>query len=284
MKVHKDLKGLETQNLRDPMSEAERIFTALAERSTRQIAETTALEEGRSPGDPLQFRFQGPPNFPGSRKSLVYEVDTFVKLRQVSGMGTKYPNAEENPGTSPVVRDFEATYRVGSMDLAPAVADIINRHDLLEAVRLISATVQEQLALAAKPRAKYASAIMRGLLAREELKQAEGGSYSAEETRLLLGISKAAVLKRYQKGQLIGWREASQNAVRFPAWQFLGDNVLPGLPEVLAIFAEADWVDDWTRIVFFLNSRHSLAGKRPLDILREGDTKRVCGYARSSLD
>jgi len=41
VKTHKDLKGLKTQNLRDHMSEAELIFTALAELSTRQIAETT---------------------------------------------------------------------------------------------------------------------------------------------------------------------------------------------------------------------------------------------------
>ena len=40
MKKHKDLKGLKSQNLRDHMSEAELIFTALAELSTRQIAET----------------------------------------------------------------------------------------------------------------------------------------------------------------------------------------------------------------------------------------------------
>ena len=40
VKMHKDLKGLKTHNLRDHMSEAELIFTALAELSTRQIAET----------------------------------------------------------------------------------------------------------------------------------------------------------------------------------------------------------------------------------------------------
>jgi DNA-damage-inducible protein D len=40
VKEHKDLKGLKSQNLRDPMSEAELIFTALAELSTRQIAES----------------------------------------------------------------------------------------------------------------------------------------------------------------------------------------------------------------------------------------------------
>lgn len=41
IKQHKELKGLKNQNLRDHMSEAELIFTALAELSTRQIAETT---------------------------------------------------------------------------------------------------------------------------------------------------------------------------------------------------------------------------------------------------
>jgi hypothetical protein len=40
VKEHKDLKGLKSQNLRDHMTEAELIFTALAELSTRQIAET----------------------------------------------------------------------------------------------------------------------------------------------------------------------------------------------------------------------------------------------------
>lgn len=45
---HKKLKELKTENLRDHMSEAELIFTALAELSTRQIAETdnaTGLEQ-----------------------------------------------------------------------------------------------------------------------------------------------------------------------------------------------------------------------------------------------
>jgi len=42
VKKHKDIKGLKTQNLRDHMNEAELIFTALAELSTRQIAESVA--------------------------------------------------------------------------------------------------------------------------------------------------------------------------------------------------------------------------------------------------
>ena len=52
VKDHKNLKGLKTQNLRDHMSEEELIFAALAELSTRKIAETDkarGLEENKMP-------------------------------------------------------------------------------------------------------------------------------------------------------------------------------------------------------------------------------------------
>jgi len=51
VKEHKKLKDLKSQNLRDHMSEAELIFTALAELSTRQIAETedaTGMDENKT--------------------------------------------------------------------------------------------------------------------------------------------------------------------------------------------------------------------------------------------
>ncbi|MCX5869204.1 MAG: Bro-N domain-containing protein [Deltaproteobacteria bacterium] len=51
VKKHKELKHLTSQNLRDHMSEAELIFTALAELSTRQIAESkkaTGFNENKS--------------------------------------------------------------------------------------------------------------------------------------------------------------------------------------------------------------------------------------------
>jgi hypothetical protein len=53
VKKHKEIKGLKTQNLRDHMSEAELIFTALAELSTRQIAESveaTGMKENAKAG------------------------------------------------------------------------------------------------------------------------------------------------------------------------------------------------------------------------------------------
>jgi len=53
VKKHKAIKGLKTQNLRDHMNEAELIFTALAELSTRQIAESenaTGVDENATAG------------------------------------------------------------------------------------------------------------------------------------------------------------------------------------------------------------------------------------------
>lgn len=50
IKEHKNIKDLKNQNLRDHMNEAELIFTALAELSTRQVAETnnaTGMEENK---------------------------------------------------------------------------------------------------------------------------------------------------------------------------------------------------------------------------------------------
>lgn len=52
VKEHKGLKNLKRENLRDHMSDAELVFTALAELSTRQIAETMqsrGLEENKVP-------------------------------------------------------------------------------------------------------------------------------------------------------------------------------------------------------------------------------------------
>jgi len=52
IKEHKKLKKLKTQNLRDHMTDAELVFTALAELSTREISEnieTKGLEENKIP-------------------------------------------------------------------------------------------------------------------------------------------------------------------------------------------------------------------------------------------
>jgi len=170
--------------------------------------------------------------------------------------------------------------------MMPLLATLTRESDETTAGNLIIRMVESQFAASKKPtpKAGLALALLRGRVAREELKQQEGGSISAAEGAEKLGISKTAVLKRYHDGKLLGWREARQDAVRFPIWQFTDDNVLPGIPGVLAVLNEAPWMDDWGRILFFLNPRRSLDGKRPLDLLRKGNTQKVISLAQAAIE
>jgi hypothetical protein len=132
----------------------------------------------------------------------------------------------------------------------------------------------------AHPDNRVASAIARGIPARRKLMETEGGSLSAEQAAQELGISKAAILKRYKKGQIIAWRQERQNAVRFPVWQFKDHRVLDGIEEALKVLDAGSRLDDFGRMLFFLSNRGFLGGKRPLDCLREGEVKRVLQAAQ----
>jgi len=66
-------------------------------------------------------------------------------------------------------------------------------------------------------------------------------------------------------------------------WQFEDGNVLGGVPESLAVLNEAPWMDDWGRILFFLNPRTSLGKKRPLDLLRERNIDSVLELAHAEI-
>lgn len=182
------------------------------------------------------------------------------------------------------VSDLPGNQRSLAKKFQPALAEAAREHGPLDLIRMLSAALGEEFATHPKPKAHLAMAQVRGLAAREELKGAEGGSLSAEEAGQRLGISKAAVLKRFQKGQILGWREARQKAVRLPLWQFTEDNVLDGLSEILKVFLDAPWIDDWGKIVFFLRPLSSMKGQRPLDLLRKGDTRRVVWAAQEMTE
>jgi hypothetical protein len=122
---------------------------------------------------------------------------------------------------------------------------------------------------------KLANALARGLSVREKMAAAEGGNMSAEETARYLGVTKQSVLNLYHGGKLLGWKTAKQGAIRFPVWQFSQGERLPGLNEVLDCLNSVRLLDDWGKIGFFLESQEGLKGKRPLDLLRENQTKQV---------
>ncbi|MBI4661221.1 MAG: hypothetical protein HY735_20555 [Verrucomicrobia bacterium] len=132
---------------------------------------------------------------------------------------------------------------------------------------------------------KLALAMARGLEARQQLAEAEGGSLSSEEVARLLRISKTAVLKRLDTGRLLAWREERLQAARFPRWQFdAHGHVLGGLEEVLEILNQDERLDAWGKILFFLQSKSSLGDRRPLDLLREGKLKDVCLAAQTNVE
>ena len=148
---------------------------------------------------------------------------------------------------------------------------ILENHIDVKVIAIARAVVKVHSELEHLPNQALDRAMARGVFLRESAKQEDGGSISADEAARRLGISKTSVLKRLKNGQLLGWRETKQRAVRFPVWQFAEGGPLSGLSQVLSILSESPQIDDWGRVMFFLNPRDSLGGKRPLDALRAGN-------------
>ncbi|MFY9987737.1 MAG: hypothetical protein WAK31_23470 [Chthoniobacterales bacterium] len=109
--------------------------------------------------------------------------------------------------------------------------------------------------------------LARGILARKELELAEGGSLSAEEMANALGRTRQGIDYLRREGAVLAWR-TTQGKWRYPAWQLTDQGgLLPGIGESLKAL---DTRSEWEPMIFFLSSRESLEGKRPLDLLRAG--------------
>lgn len=118
---------------------------------------------------------------------------------------------------------------------------------------------------------------IRGIYARECLKNDEGGHVSVDEAAHRLQLTRKETLKRYRDGLVIGWRDGRQ--IRFPIWQFAKRGLLPGMLRVLEGLLRTCQNDDWSRMLFFLASRGSLKGGRTLDLVREGEIEQALNYA-----
>lgn len=216
----------------------------------------------------------------------VYELDSIGKLPDVFLAMNKKAGAGTGAVDFPWIATLPDKQRTAVRQMMPWLAALTRESDEMTAGNVVIRMLEAQFAASKKatPKAGLALALLRGRVAREELKQQEGGNISASEAAEKLGISKTAVLGRYRNGKLLGWREARQDAVRFPVWQFTDDNVLRGIPQVLAVLNEAPWMDDWARVLFFLNARRSLGGKRPVDVLREGTLNMVVELAKAEIE
>lgn len=121
---------------------------------------------------------------------------------------------------------------------------------------------------------RLAAALERGEVVRQQLAADEGGSVSSAQAARLLGISKAAALRRWRAHRLVGWKQVK--AVRFPVWQFAKDKVLEGIEAILQIL---DSDDHWRVMMYFLGRRLSLGSRLPLDLLRAGKAAKVIRHA-----
>lgn len=132
---------------------------------------------------------------------------------------------------------------------------------------------------------KLALAMARGIEARQKLAEAEGGSLSSEEVARMLNISKTAVLKRLEAGKLLAWREERLKAARFPRWQFDDrGTLLNGMSETLACLNDNPHLDDWAKVLFYLQNRPDSDELRPLDLLRKGRVKEAVQAAHAYAD
>ncbi|MGI8397567.1 hypothetical protein ACRYWZ_14400 [Agrobacterium deltaense] len=112
-------------------------------------------------------------------------------------------------------------------------------------------------------------AVLQGVrIAQNDLKAA-GGAYDLEQVRTLLhGVSRQAVDKRVQEGSLLAVPGPS-NRRCYPTLQFNRDgSVVAGLKEVQdALPVESPWAV----LNFLARPDDRLGGKKPIEVLREGN-------------
>src|SRR2546421_1608739 len=101
-------------------------------------------------------------------------------------------------------------------------------------------------------RKEIANALARGLSVRKKMAADEGGSMSVHEVARRLKLSKQAVAKLYHGGKVLAWQSQKKGALHFPSWQFAQGKRFDGLEEVLIKLNEAQILDDWGKIGFFL--------------------------------
>jgi hypothetical protein len=116
------------------------------------------------------------------------------------------------------------------------------------------------------------AARLRGLRAKKQLLEAEGGVASGRELAQVIGITRQAVDKRRLAGKLIGI-DLGKRGYAYPVWQI-------GLDGMDAVLAELDEVDPWTQALFMLSANNWLNGETPLAMLRRGELDEVLHAAR----
>jgi excisionase family DNA binding protein len=105
---------------------------------------------------------------------------------------------------------------------------------------------------------------------------------TAPQAAELLGVSRQTPLNRVRDNTLLAVLD--RGAYRFPAWQFDPqgeDGVLAGLPEVLDALEPQQ---AFAKLVWFRRPNPTLAGRQPVEFLREREIEPVVGAARAAAE
>jgi hypothetical protein len=124
-----------------------------------------------------------------------------------------------------------------------------------------------------------AQALLRGRKIVEGDLRASGGAYSMEEVRALLGhVSRQTVHKKAAQGDLLSVTGPGRRRM-FPTIQFTREGLTPGLRAVAAAFPSKN---SWALLNFLANPDDRLAGRKPIELLRAGETDLVVEAARGT--
>ncbi len=146
---------------------------------------------------------------------------------------------------------------------------------------LVKALQQPEVAAIFKEDDPLLPAKLRGLEARQQILEAEGGTMTVSEVAALLGITRQAIEKRRKVGKLIAL-SLGKRGYAYPRWQFTADGrLLSGLEEVLCDLEEHT---SMAQTIFMLGPTIRLDGQRPLDAIRQGRITDARRAAKSYLE
>jgi TIR domain len=114
---------------------------------------------------------------------------------------------------------------------------------------------------------------LRGEVGKFELLEKAEPMFTIDQVAEVLNRSRQAVHKRLQSGSLFGMMRKGE--FRIPAWQIREGEVVPGIAKVLKNLDTTDW----GKMLFFHSENMQLEGRRPMDLILEGDADSVAEVA-----
>ncbi|ODS51866.1 MAG: hypothetical protein ABS36_19020 [Acidobacteria bacterium SCN 69-37] len=148
----------------------------------------------------------------------------------------------------------------GEADERVAADAVSAPSDALVLLRLLE---QPEVLDALRAADSLAPARVRGIGARLQLIELAGGLLSVAEVAAVLDLTRQAIEKRRRAGRLLAV-SLGRRGYRYPAFQFVDGQTLPGLERVLAVLGSRD---AWTQMHFFVNRRPDLGDRSPAEVL-----------------